>query len=242
MPLDLRRDLQIPGADGASISLDVYLPGGASLAPVTVIAVGYPGGRTPGSFKDLAFVRDWATWFAASGVAAVTYTNRMPAEDLNTLLSYLEHEGASLGVDSKRIGLFAQSGHAPVALGALRKPHNAGLRCAAFTYGFMLDTDGRTGVADAAKLFGFQNPVAGASIDDLDASVPMLIVRCGQDQFSGLNDSIDAFVAAALLRNRPVSLVNLPAAPHGFDLADSSTASQIAIRQVVAFVREQLTA
>ncbi len=187
-------------------------------------------------------MRDWAAWFAAAGVAAITYSNRTPPEDLAALLTHIAHHGASWGIDSRRIGLFAQSGNVPAAVGALVTDRGFRLRCAAFTYGFMLDVDGRTAVAEAASRFGFSNPCAGVALEDLDPSVPILVVRAGQDQFEGLNGSIDDFVAGALARNRPVSLINLPAAPHGFDLADSSAASQTAIRQVIAFVREQLTA
>jgi dienelactone hydrolase len=239
---DVRRDIQVPGADGVSMMLvDVYRPPGVAVVPAVVIVVGYPGGTMPGAFKNLAFVRDWATWFAAAGVAAVTYTNRTPSEDLTALLTHIAHEGASWGIDAARVGLFAQSGHGPVAIGALLKERGFGLRCAAFTYGFMLDVEGRTAVAEAATRFGFSNPCDGATLDDVDSSVSILVVRAGQDQFDGLNGSIDDFVSGALARNRPISVVNLPAAPHAFDLADSSAASQMAIRQVIAFVREQLT-
>jgi hypothetical protein len=106
----------------------------------------------------------------------------------------------------------------------------------------MLDARGSTAVADAAKAFGFANPCASATIDALEPDVPMLIVRAGSDQFAGLNTSIDDFVADALARNRPISVVNLPHAPHGFDLTDDSQASRSAVRDVLAFIRDRLTA
>jgi dienelactone hydrolase len=241
----LRRDVEFMGADGAPIAVDLYLPSGVSPAPVIIIAVGYPGRASQaaaGSFKDMAFVRDWAAWFAASGMAVVTYANRQPADDLRALLMHIAAAGGGWGLDGTRIGLFAQSGNVPVALSMLTRDRAVRVTCAAFTCGFTLDVPGATSVADAAKAFGFANPSAGLTLDDLDPSVASLLVRAGQDQFAGLNGTIDAFVAGVLARNLPVSLVNLPAAPHAFDLVDDSRASRDAIRQVVAFMRANLTA
>jgi hypothetical protein len=68
-----------------------------------------------------------------------------------------------------------------------------------------------------------------------------LIVRAGLDQFAGLNDSIDRFIAKGLSLNRPITLVNHAAGPHSFDLLDDSDASRHIIRQVLAFLTAQLT-
>jgi dienelactone hydrolase len=238
----VQRDLQIQGSDGNPIAVDLYRPRGISPVPAVVIVVGYPGGVSPLAFKELPFVRDWALWFAASGVAAITYTNRTPADDLAVLMKQIGDPGGSWGIDRRRVGLFAQSGNVPVALGALVRDRHVDARCAAFTYGFMLDARGGTAVADAANAFGFANPCASTTIDDLDPAVPVLIVRAGRDQFTGLNRSIDDFVTDALARNRAISVVNLPDAPHAFDLADNSQASRSAVGQVLSFIRDQLTA
>src|SRR5581483_10882705 len=178
---------------------------GGGPAPVVVIAVGYPGAAVQGrsAFKEMAFVCDWARWFAASGMAAVTYTTRTPADDLAAVLTHAADGGRRDRFEGSRIGLFAQSGNAPVGLSALLTGSKVRPSCAVFTYGFMFDANGTTAVADAARQFGFANPCAGRSIDDVDASVPTLIVRAGRDEFQGLNASIDAYVAGALRRNLP---------------------------------------
>jgi dienelactone hydrolase len=240
--VDVQRDLHVQGSDGNPIAVDLYRPRGVSPVPAVVIVVGYPGGISPLAFKDLPFVRDWAVWFATSGVAAITYTNRAPADDLAALMKQIGDLGGSWGIDGRRVGLFAQSGNVPVGLGALLSDRHFELRCAAFMYGFMLDAGGSTAVADAANTFGFANPSAATTIDDLDPAVPILIVRAGRDQFAGLNRSIDDFVTDALARNRPISVVNLPDAPHGFDMADNSQTSRFAVGQVLSFTRDQLTA
>jgi hypothetical protein len=59
------------------------------------------------------------------------------------------------------------------------------LKCAVFCYGYMLDFNGSTGVADAAKQFGFVNACAGRSVADLPHDLPLFIARAGQDRMPG---------------------------------------------------------
>ncbi len=65
----------------------------------------------------------WGQLIASMGLIAIAYTNREPAADLDALLSHLRDRGQSLGIDSNCIGLWACSGHAPLALSALMEPH-----------------------------------------------------------------------------------------------------------------------
>jgi hypothetical protein len=65
-------------------------------------------------------------------------------------------------------------------------------------------------------------------------------VRAGRDQVPGLNATLDRFVAAALTRNLPVTLVNYPSGPHAFDIDDDCEASRQVIRQVLAFLKLHL--
>jgi len=108
-------------------------------------------------------------------------------------------------------------------------------------YGLMLDLDGSTNVAEAAKQFRFVNPCAGKSVDDLPKDVPMFIVRAGQDN-PGLNEALDRFMAKSLDRNLPITFVNYPAAPHAFDLLLDSESSREIVRQTLAFLRFHLSA
>ncbi|HEY2736806.1 MAG TPA: hypothetical protein VGK45_00285, partial [Thermoanaerobaculia bacterium] len=139
-----------------------------------------------------------------------------------------------------RTGAWASSGNVPLALSLLLRDAAAPpLRCAALSYGFMLDLDGMTGTAEASRQFGFANPCAGKTLDDLAshaADTPLFLARAGKDQFPHLNDSIDRFVAGALARNLPVTLVNHPEGPHAFDLFLDTEMSREIIRQVLAFL------
>jgi len=119
---------------------------------------------------------------AASGMVAIAYTNREPAADLHALLQYVRQHAAPLGVDEQRIGVWATSGNVPLALSTLIQEGSEGLKCAVLCYGFMFDLDGTTGVAEASATWGFVNPIAGKSVDDLSPEIPMFLVRAGQDQ------------------------------------------------------------
>ncbi len=235
--------VEFRGADGAPLTLDVYAPAGARVAasrPGVVLVTGYPD---PGfemmlgcKWKEMESSIGWARLLAASGIVAITYANREPAGDLDALLHHVRGNAASLGIDAARIGLWASSGNAPLALSALaRHP----VRCAALLYPLTLDQGGSTTVADAAKAFGFANPAAGKRVEDFPRDVPIFLARAGQDENPGLNDALDRFVARALACDLPVSLVNYPAALHAFDLVDAAAAGDVA-RQILGFLRHHL--
>jgi acetyl esterase/lipase len=235
----IRRDETYRTTGDGALPMDLYYPAdtksGARL-PVVVIVMGYPDPK--GFHRKMGGPVSWAKLIAASGMAAVIYGNQEPAADVHFVLQHIRQNAASLGIDEKRIGLAASSGSVAVALSALMR--EASLKCAALLYGFTLDLDGATGVADTAKLYGFANACAGKSVDDLPSDVPLFLVRAGREQFAGLNDALDLFLAKALARNLPVTLVNHATGPHGFDLDDDSETSREVVKQILAFMRFHL--
>jgi hypothetical protein len=242
--VEVRRDVEFPGADGGVLALDVYRPPEAGSRPAVVIAAGYPD---PGyqrilgcRFKDTGSSVSWARLIAASGMAAVTYTNREPEADLRALLQHLRQDAGALGIDASRIALWAGSGNVPLALSVLMRDSGEAPRCAVLCYGFTLDLDGATAVAEAARTFRFVNPCAGRTVDDLPKGRPLFVVRAGRDEFPGLNETLDRFVGAALAGNRPLTLVNHADAPHAFDLFHDSETSREIIRQILGFLRFHL--
>jgi hypothetical protein len=245
--MSVRRDVEFPAADGDILTMDLYSPRdvkpGAKLSAVVFVA-GYPD---PGfermlgrKFKETGSSVSWARLAAASGLAAITYTNREPAADLDALLRFVRQNAPSLGIDEKKIGLWASSGNVPVALSALMREGQDGLACAVLLYGIMLDLDGSTGVAEAARTFKFANPCAGRSVEDLPPELPLFIARAGQDKTPHVNESIDRFVAGALRLNLPMTLVNHREGPHAFDLFENSEASREVIQRILAFLRFHL--
>jgi dienelactone hydrolase len=243
----IRKDVVYRTTDAGPLTMDVYYPAdvtsGARLSAVVFVAgyndIGYEkmlGCR----FKEMAMSVSWGQLAAASGLVAIAYTNREPAADLDSLIQHVRQNAAALGIDENRIGVFACSGSVPLALWALMQEGRDFLKCAALLYGFMLDLDDATGVAEAAQVFRFTNPNAGTSIDDLPPTLPLFIVRAGQEQFPHLNESIDRFLAKALTRNQPVTFVNHATGPHAFDLLHDSETSREIIRQVLSFLRSHL--
>ncbi len=223
--------------------MDLYYPEArAECSPAVVIVHGYNDvgfERMLGSrFKDMPSTVAWGQRMAASGMAAIAYTNRQPLADAHAVLRHIRQNAATLGIDADRIALWACSGHGPVALSLLMT--EAKLRCAALLYPMTLDLDGSSAIAEARQMFRFENACAGNGIDDLPDDVPLFIARAGKDEMPRLNEALDRFVAGALARNLPVSLVNHAQGPHAFDLMDDSDTSREIIRQTLAFLRFHL--
>ena len=244
----VRKDVAYRTTDAGPLTMDIYYPADFTAdlrLPAVIIVAGYNdvgfekmlGCR----FKEMGSTVSWGQLIAASGLIAIAYTNREPAADLDALLSHVQEHAVPLGIDANRIGIWGCSGNVPLALSALMGAGRDVITCAALLYGYMLDLDGATGVAEAAATFRFTNPNAGRSFDDLAVTLPLFVVRAGQEQFPHLNDSIDRFVAKAMALNRPLTFVNHATGPHSFDLLDDSDASREIIRQILSFLRSQLT-
>jgi acetyl esterase/lipase len=229
--------------------MDIYYPPEArsgAQVPAVIVVAGYPD---PGfekivgcKFKEMGSSISWGQLMAASGLVAITYTNREPATDIHALLRYVRESAAELGIDEHRLGLWASSGNAPLALSVLMHEGSDYLKCAVLCYGLMLDMEGATHVADAAKIWGFANPCAGKSVDDLPKNTPLFIARAGRDEMPHLNETLDRFLVKALACNLPVTLTNHPEGPHAFDLMHDSETSREIIRQILAFMRFHLLA
>jgi len=239
------KDVVYRTTDAGPLTVDVYSPADAGEGvprPAVVLVTGYSDAgfekMLGARFKEMAMSVSWGQLIAASGLVAIAYENREPAVDLDALLLYVRENAASLNIDADRIGLWACSGHVPLALSALMRLR---LRCGALLYGYMLDLDGATGVEESAQMFRFANPNSGRTLDDLPADLALFIVRAGQEQFPHLNNSIDRFVAKALALNRPITVVNYATGTHSFDLLQDCEDSRAIIRQSLEFLRAQLT-
>jgi hypothetical protein len=250
----VKRDIEYRSSDKGSLTLDVYHPPdsrdpGDARWPVAILILGYADVGVPPmpqfncTFKEMAWTISWAETLAASGIAAILYTTSDPVSDAHELLRYVRANADALGLDAERIGIWSGSGHSPTAMSVLMDPESTpSLKCATFSCGFMLDLGGSKTVAEAAAAYRFMNPNAGKGVDDLPADLPMFIARAGREQFPGLNDAIDRFVAAALARNLPLTVVNHVTGRHGFEWYDPSDTTREIIKQTLAFMRFHLGA
>jgi hypothetical protein len=248
----VRHDVPYRVTESGSLALDVYYPpepaASGELArrhPAVLIVYGYSDAGFPNvfgrSFKEMGSTVSWARLIAASGMAAIVYSNREPVDDVLAVVEYVREHASSLRIDETRLGLWAASGNVPLAVWLLMQRDWPAFTCATLCCGFMLDLRGATAVADMQKTFRFANPCAGKSVDDVRGDVPLLIVRAGRDQFPGINDSIDGFVRDAVQRDLPVTMVNHAGAPHAFDLFDDSETSREIIRQILRFMQFHLS-
>lgn len=190
-------------------AIDVYAPaGGAPARGAVILVAGYPG-----KFNRMPSNVAWAQRIAASGLTAVAYANREPVAGLHAVL---RHVRETLGF--QRVGLWACSGNAPVALSVL-----AQVQCAALLYPYTIE------VPEEAKAYGFATP----PIPDPPSNVPLLVLRAGRDAMPGLNETIVRFVLLSLERGVPLTLVNEPDAAHAED-------TPAMIEQVLAFFARHL--
>ena len=227
-------------ADGARV-FDIYLPNQAEEpAPVVVLVTGYPDldfeERIGMKQMEVQSYRDWAKLLAASGMAAVIYSNVDPVEDIFTLLNFLRCKASELQIDSARIAVWSSSSNVPNAINVLHK--DSAVRCAALLYGFMLDATDSLVLQEAAQTFGFANPHEG--MKNFPENTPILVIGAGKDEFLGLNESIDNFEAEAVARNSPVSVIRYPEGVHAFDILDDSQRSVEMIKLCIGFLRLRL--
>jgi hypothetical protein len=238
--LRVRRGLSYRAESGTRLLMDIYYPSASADPgpPTVLLPMAYPDPTA--KVRTYGPLTSWARLIAASGMAAVVYGTEVPDEDIHAVLRQLRADADATGLDGHRFGLFATSANVTVALSALMRER--ALRCAALLYGYTMDLDGSTTVADMSRQAGFVNACAGRSVTDLPEAVATLFVRAGRDQFPGLNQALDAVVARAVARNLPLTLINHATASHGFDLDEDSPIARGIIAQVLAFLQLHLEA
>jgi hypothetical protein len=240
----VRKDLEFVGADETMRLRDVYSRPALSAMPrpAVIMVAGYPDPgfqRVVGClFKEMRHITSWGSLLAACGLTAISYSNREPIADLQALLNALASNAGVWNVDVERVAVWTTSGNVPTALTSLTKKVPFPIRCATLLYGYMIDAPASTAVEDAAKTFHFADP--GMTFDDLRWDVPMFVARAGRDECPQLNETIDRFVAEALRRSLPLTLINHSQASHAFDLFDNSELSRHVVRQAIAFLQLQL--
>lgn len=113
----VRRE-EFRGADGHSLPLAIYEPAAPTGQALVAILAGYPDPgfeqRLGCKFMEMEWTISIAKLIAASGMTAVTHSNRDPEPDALALMDHLNASGG-------KVGIWATSGHGPVALSAATK-------------------------------------------------------------------------------------------------------------------------
>jgi hypothetical protein len=111
------KDDEFPGAGGVKLPMRRYATTPSpELRSAVVIVEGYPDAgfaeRLGCRFMDMEWSISLAQLIAASGLTAVTHSNRTPAPDAIALMKHLASQGF-------RLAVWGTSGHGPVAMAAM---------------------------------------------------------------------------------------------------------------------------
>src|SRR5260370_35239992 len=121
-----RRDAEYRVTESGAPTMDLYYPpdsNGGTRIPAVVFVLGYSDVGVRAMLgckaKEMASYDSWGRLVAASGMVAITYTNREPIADLQALIEHVRRNAAALGIDENRLGVWACSGNVPMALSVL---------------------------------------------------------------------------------------------------------------------------
>jgi acetyl esterase/lipase len=232
----VENDIVFRTVDATTLKADIYLPAARGAAPVVVLV----SGGSVNDWRTAAFYTSFARVLAAEGIAAVNYDKRLardrnavPAatDDSLALIDYLRRNAAKHELDAGRLCTWHFSAGGTIAGTMLGEKSPAS--CVVLTYGLL-----SLGEGDNDPKLAPYSALAQAR-ERADKFPPTLVVRAGRDS-RALNDSIDAFVAAAVSKNAPVSMINYPAGEHGFEILNDTDETRRVIAQSIAWVKRQL--
>jgi acetyl esterase/lipase len=248
----VRKDLVYKKDGAVELKMDISTPEkvepGETLPVVFFIHGGVPR-DVPVQPKDWGIYRSWGRLIAASGMAAVTFNQRVGypdpnltqgAADLTDAIAFVRSRAANLGIDPERIALAAYSAGGPLLAAPIREPKPY-IRCLVAFYAFL---DLRPSALHRKFLSEAQirqfSPVVALS--ESGNPPPIFVARAGKDQIPDLLPGLDRFVAEALARNAPLVFYNQPGGEHGFDNQEGDPRSRDIVREAVAFLKSNLAA
>ena len=204
------RDVPYGRTDSVTLAMDVFRPAHArGRLPALVFFNRAFGPERRGD----DFYARWAETAAAQGIVAIVPDLRGEhlADDFHALLDHLTRRAAAYGLDPEAIAVYAASGNVSGALPVLEDSTATRVRAVVIYYG-------------------------AAELPALRRDLPLLIVRAGLDR-PGANASVDRLVARATAENVPVTLLNVPAGFHAFEMRNEGAATRDAIDRTLDFVK-----
>ena len=242
----VKNDVVYKRAGDTRLLADIYSPRSAKgPLPVAIFIHGGMGPDFPVKPKEWGHYESWGRSVAALGIIGVTFNHRLgfpeprlreAGSDLQDLIQYIRSNADELNADPDRIALLAFSAGGPLLSHALRErpPY---IRGVVGFYNFLdISRTEHHSKFEAAETVTAYSPVDHIRAD----SPPMLVIKAGQDQIPALNNSIDTFMARALVVNAPVTLMIHPTAPHGFDNKQNDARSFEILQTTFEFLQRHL--
>ena len=227
------------------VDADVYRPGDVApgaLIPAVVFVHGDASPDVLAGVLDWGQYRSWGEAIASVGLAAVVFRHRSSesllraaelVEEIGDVLACLQRDGATLGVDGGRLGVWTCSAGSSFGATAALEAEPP-VACLVSYYGF-LDVRHIRDRLDPSIDEAAPAAVSAAAVVPRIATVPpTLIVKAALDR-PEINDSIDAYGAAVRGRG-PTEVLVHPAGHHAFDIVDDDATSADLVRRTVAFL------
>ena len=254
-PVAQKEERSFPTADGSSLPLVIERGDTPGARPCILIIHG--GGWNTGDEKQLP---EWNRKLAVLGyrVAAMSYrlapAFRWPAqrEDVGAALAYLKAHAAELGIDPQRFILLGRSAGGQIALDAAYALHDAAIRGCIASYpptdmNFGYWTGKENDMLGSRRLI--RNLMGGppesapdlyrdaSPIDFVDAATPpTLLIHGTRDEIVWVRHS-ERLRDRLQQAGRPVFLLELPWATHGFDVVTRGPGAQLELYAMAWFLQ-----
>jgi acetyl esterase/lipase len=245
----VRKDLVYEKTSDPNVRMDVYSPPGHA-AGETRPAVIFIHGGAPTQYrpKEWGFFQSWGRLVAASGMVGVTFTYRQgfpktvtldSASDVADAIAYVRANAGSLGVDKERLALIAYSSGGPMLSPFLRGAPDY-IRCVVGFYVFMdIRQSEAFRTSETEETLRRFSPIVQIS-EGTGRFTPLFLAQGGKDEIPTLKDSVDRFVAEALVRGVPLTFLYHPGAPHAFDNQIDDDRTREIVRGALDFLKWHL--
>jgi dienelactone hydrolase len=227
---DVRKDQRFDSG-GVALAFDAYLPAAkGERRPVIVFVSG------ASEVRGWAWYQDLGRLAAAHGFVGIVPDKRYPRgpeglrtgmADTEALIAHLRTRAPELGMDPDRICLWVFSAGGRIAALSFREGAPK-LACLIAYYPILSAAD----LVPEAERAAFSPAHAVARPGA--PRIPTLVARAGRDS-PQINETIDAYVAAALAAGQPLTLINAPASDHGFDGFNDTDESRLVVAESFRF-------